>query len=206
MCTPSAKKDNSAKKAKRAEEARQARIEQGQNNIDLAFEGFDNDYFRNYRGDFEGYYLPQLDKQYGNAKKQLTFNLARNGNLEASAGADAYGDAEERYLDARTDVANKALDSVNAFRGRLEDQKSNLYALNASSADPAMAVARSASAASLLSQPPGYGPLSDVFASLLNSGAQTVAAERQGYRGTGTGLFAPPSNNHYGSGYIVPAS
>lgn len=194
MCTPSQKEDKTAKKAKLEEEKRQGRIKQGINNIDLAFEDFNDGYFRNYKNDFQNYYLPQLDEQYGDAKKGMTFNLARSGNLKASTAGDQFGKAEGKYLNARTDIANKALDAANVLRGRIEDQKSNLYALNASSADPGMAISRASAAQSMLSQPQGYSPLGDVFASLLNSGAQVIGAERQGYRGTGTGLFSPGSS------------
>lgn len=210
MCGPSTPKDNSAKKARREEEARQARIHQGVNNIDLAFEGFNKGYFDKYSKDFQGFYLPQLDSQYGDAKRGLTYNLARSGNLEASTGAKSFGDAEEKYLGARTDIADRAFDSVNNLRGRIEDTKSNLYAMNASAADPGQAIARSTASASLVGQPQAKTPLGDVFASLLNGSAQAVGAERQGYRGTGTGLFAPPPgvpsyyNNYQGSAYIVP--
>ena len=209
MCGPSPKKDKAGEKAEEAEWERQSRIKQGMNNIDLAFEGFDSPYFNRYGRDFQNYYLPQLDRQFSNAKKGLTFNLFRTGNQENSTAADQYGNAHELYTGARTDIANKALDATNQLRGRIEDQKTNLYALNSSAADPGRAISSAQSATALLNQPASYAPMTDVFASLLNSGAQAVAAERQGYRGTGTGAFAPPPsypsyyNNYTGSSYIV---
>jgi hypothetical protein len=202
MCPPknssAAAAKKAAKEAKKAEELRQARIAQGQNNIDQSFDGFNDDYFRGFRKDYEGYYLPELDDQYARAREQTTFQLFRQmGGDEHSAGAKKRGRLHRTYLDGRTDVANKALNAVNDLRSRIEDTKSNLYAFNASAADPGQALSRSTALAGNLQQPIGYGPLHDVFASALNSGATVVGAERQGYRGTGTGLFSPKGSDSY---------
>ena len=82
-------------------------------------------------------------------------------------------------------------------RGGGVDARSDLYGQVSMTADPA-AAARSATAqAATLAAPPAFDPYQDVFARSTGMLSQAIAAERQGYGGTGTGYFRPRSN--YGS-------
>lgn len=192
MCLPKAPKDNSAEIARQAEVERQQQIEQGRSAIDQSFAQFDPSYFDRLQGDYTGYYMPQLDQQYGDAKKALIFNLARGGNLDASAGAQQIGNLTRKYKENQAVIGNQAVTTANQQRAQVEQNKSDLYAQLSASADPAAAASTSAARAAALTAPVGYSPLGDLFANFINAGATGVAAERAGYPGFKTGLFAPP--------------
>ncbi len=193
MCvfsTPSIPKDNSAELARKREEERKQRITEGEAKIDTQFEQFDDPYFKRVETAHFGNYAPQLEDQYGDARRKITLSLARTGNLNASSGARTLGDLAETYEKNRVRLGEEALGAANSARSRVEAARSDLYSQNRAAADPS-AAARSALAQSeLLSAPQTFSPLANVFASLINSAATGLAAERAGYRGFNTGLFS----------------
>ena len=194
-------KDNSAELARQEEEARQARIQAGESNIDAQFsQAFSPDYFNNYQTSYEGAYTPDLTDQYQDARKKLTYALSRSGNLTSSSGAEKIGALKGREVSERAAIRNRAMSAVNDLKSRVEHQRNDLYGMNRSAADPSSAAARAAAATGSLQASPTYSPLGDVFASLLNSGTQQLAMESTGrYPGLRTGLF----NNDVNSGSVV---
>lgn len=169
-------KDNSAEIARQEEEARQARIKQGQSAIDTEFAQFDDPFFTNYQNNYTGYYIPQVEDQYQKAREKLTLKLAGSGNLNAGAGADALGDLRSQYELRRGDITNQALDAVNQRKNEIEGIRSDLYNQNRASADPAAAATLAASRSGGLVTPPAYTPIGDLFGNLLQNYAINVAA------------------------------
>lgn len=200
MCTPglfsaSVPKDNSADLARQEEAARQGRIQQGTQSIDQAFSGFDDPYYSNYTKTYEDNYNPQLTTQYNDAYRKLVLGLSHSGNLSSSEGAREIGDLKRTYGDSQAQIANQAVSATNALRGNVEGQRANLLQMNTQAADPSAAGANATAALSGLQAPPTYSPLGDAFASIIGSIPQGVAAEQQGSRGFGTGLFSQPKSS-----------
>lgn len=192
MClSPKVPKDNSAQIAREQEDARQARITQGKSNIDSTFGNFNDDFFGGITKNYNDYYLPQVDEQYNKALEQIKYGLARQGNTESSAAGTKLGDAEKLYLDTRTDIGNKAVKAANDARTNVEQQRSSLYDLNTSAADPSLVASRASAAATGLQAPPALSPIGEVFASLLNQGSNAVSLAQNGYNGWGLNLPTP---------------
>lgn len=194
MCifsAPSPPKDNSAELARQREEERQARIDEGRGEIDEAFKPFDDTYFSGVEKTYSDYYTPQIDDQYADARKKLVLALSRTGNLNAGAGAQQLGSLKQKYDTQSTAYANQARDQANEYRGKIENEKSDLYAQNRSAADPAAIAVDAASRAGTLSTAPSASPIGALFSDVLSNIATGIAAERQGYRGLNTGLFSP---------------
>lgn len=196
-----APKDNSAEIARQQEEARQQRIREGQAQIDQKFSQFNDPYFDQYQQDYLGYYTPQLDRQYQDAKRKSVLGLHRTGNLSSSAGAGKLGDLTRAYSDNRTLLANNALSAVNDLRGRIESTRNDLYSQNRASADPSAAASQAATQVGFLGAPPSFSPLGDIFGNLVSTVSTGLAAERAGYPGFNTGLFSSGG----GSGRVVGA-
>ncbi len=190
MCSSSPPRDNSAEIARQQEAERQARIAEGQAKIDEQFAGFNDDFYNDYQTKYNSFYYPQLDDQYGDARKRLTLQLARTGNLTSSAGANQMGDLQEYYNDQRTGITNQGLNSLNEIRANIDSTKSQLYNDNRSAADPGSAAAAAASAASNLQPGVPDSPLANMFASFF----QNAGGAAQGYnagasqRSTNTGV------------------
>ena len=206
MCMPgllggAPKADNSAEIARQEEAARQARIQAGQTAIDEQFAGFNDDYYKKYETDYLGYYTPQLDEQYADARKKATLKLAGSGGLQTSAGASQLADLFKGYSDQKATLAGSAIDAVNDMRGKIDQNKTDLYGLNRNAADPAQATAMATQRASGI-QPPAFVPLGNVFSDLLQNVGTGIALESRGYPGLGTGLFST-SGGSKGSSKVV---
>lgn len=196
MCFSSSKPpaDNSAELARQREDARVARIREGRANIDQAFAPYDDPFFQGVAKTYSDFYLPQVDDQYKDTRRKLTLNLARSGNLNASAGAGQIGKLTEAYNLQRSAFANRAQDEARTYRGQIEDARNNLYQQNQSAADPSAIAVQAASRAAGFAAPPSPSPLGALFTSLLNSSANFVAADKTGRNNTGLSLFGTPKN------------
>lgn len=155
------------KKLEKQERERQANIKAGKGKIDTAFGQFDDSYYDAYKGDYTGYYFPQIDSQFGDATAKLTAALAGRGMLESTPGINAIGDLTETYNTQRTGIANEAQDAAQKLRANVENNKSDLYALNLSAADPEAANTLAQGRAASLAAPPATSPLTQVFAAAL---------------------------------------
>lgn len=164
-----AKADQQAAELKAEEAARQGRIREGRGVIDTTFNTkFSDDYFKKYQDDYTGYYMPQLDDKFAKTKQDLIYALASSGILGSSAGIEKLAEADKELAAKKLQVSSEATDASNNLRSNVEKQRSGLYALNESSADPAAATSRATAEATALAAPVSYSPLGDVFAGLLN--------------------------------------
>lgn len=200
MCLkPKIPKDNSAEIARQQEEARAAKIREGQSAIDSKFDSqFNDPYFSNIESGYLDYYNPQLQEQYDDAVKQLTYSLARSGNAESTTNNEQFGKLEQKQLEARTKIADDAKAASAKARGDVAQQRSSLYSLNNSAADPNQAASQAAQAALQLAQPQSYSPLGSIFSSLINTGGNIAAvnqAQTGNIYGSGNGPSAPSTTN-----------
>lgn len=203
MCGMKAPKDNSAAIAAQQEQERQARVRAARGEVDKAFEPFTTGYYDDYKTRYLDYYKPQLEEQYGDARKRLVTQLADSGNLAGSEGAKLLGKFNTEYNRKGTQLVDNANAAANDKRAAIENERGNLYNLSASSQDPAMAGAQAGVQASTLQAPPTFSPLSNAFAEFFNNVAVAVANERRGFTGTGTGLFRPAPTGGSGSARYV---
>ncbi len=192
-------KSDASAEMERREISRQHDVDLGKIGIDKAFSGFGDSYYGGYRNDYTGYYNPQLDRQYGRAVDKTTANLAERGILESSVGAQKFADLAKQNADARTNIANEALDASNKLRGQVENAKSSLYSLNEASADPQAINAQAIGQATSLVAPPTYSPLGEVFASALNS----LSNYAQARNNRPTKSYQSPYATGFGSGRVV---
>jgi hypothetical protein len=80
--------------------------------------GFDDAFYNNYKQKILDYYQPDEQKQYDEAQRNLTYNLARAGTLQSSVAGDKQGDlAYNDALQKANIVAN-----ANAQTGQLQTQ------------------------------------------------------------------------------------
>lgn len=178
---------------------RQYAVDLGQVGIDENFKQFNNKYYRKYRNDYKEYYSPQVEDQYAEGTDKLVASLADRGMLESSVGNDAQAQLLDEYQKANTNIANEALDASNKLRSNVESQKSNLYSLNESSADPAGINAQAIGASTALVAPPTYSPLGELFTAVL----QPFMNYQQSSSNTATKTYTSPYTSTTGSGTVV---
>lgn len=172
----SAPVDNSAEIAREEEAKRQARISAGTGAIDSAFSGYNDDFYKKYQGDYTGYYQPHLDDQYSDARKKLTLQLARTGNLTSSSGVNQMQDLQKYYDTQRTGITNQGIDAANRLRADVDARKSQLYSDNRAAADPGSATSAAANAVGALKPAMPTSPLANTFADFFSNLGNTAAA------------------------------
>lgn len=190
-------RDNSAEIARQQEAARQGRITQGQQGIDSAFAGFNDDFYNNYNTQYADYYNPQLDDQYKDAVKRLTLQLAQTGNLTGSVGANQLADLQKYYDTQKLAITNRGTEATNQLRSSIDAKKSQLYSDNRAAADPGAASAAATSAVQFLQPAAPSSPLAAVFGDFFsNLGNVAALNNARTYRqGTGVQSYGKQGNS-----------
>lgn len=158
---------------------------------------FGGDFFNNRRQAYIDYATPQLQKQYQDAQRELTYSLDRGGNLASSTRATQTGDLGALYATNEQAIADKALGYENEARTAVEDARSDLIKTLNTTGDAEGAVTGAINRASALSRPDAYSPLSQLFADFTSTLGTQAAMERaeaasgKNYAKYNTGLFAP---------------
>ncbi|CAK7259095.1 MULTISPECIES: hypothetical protein [unclassified Shinella] len=162
--------------------------------------GFTDDYFKGIRQKYIDYANPQLEDQYGDAQKELTFALARGGLLDSSVRGEKAGELQQLYDLNKQQVADQALAYEGEARNAVEDARSNLIATLNATGDAQGAANSAIARASALSKPAAYSPLAQLFTDFTAGLGTQAALERANYYGGGekprytTGLFTPKNS------------
>jgi hypothetical protein len=191
-----------AAQARNDEQQRQAKIREGTTKVNSIFDGqFNDDYYNKQRDSYINYANPQLEDQYGDAKKELTFALTRSGLLDSSARADKEAELQQQYDLNKQKVADDALAYSTKAKTSVEDARGNLISMLNATGDAEGAANSAISRASALSEPAAYSPLTQLFADFTAGLGTQAALEKANYYSGGqtgakysTGLFAPSSN------------
>jgi hypothetical protein len=142
--------------------------------------GFDDAFYNKYKQNVLDYYMPQVDKQYKDAKNQATYGLARSGNIRSSAANTLTADLANQNDINTAGVRNQADTAAGDLRSQVanEEQKatSQLYATE----DPEVAAQQALSAVQNISlSQPNMSPLSALFNVASIGGANVL----KGYKG-----------------------
>lgn len=184
-----------AKIARVQEAQRQADVRSGTDTINSTFDSqFTPDFFNKQRDNFLSFQLPQLDNQYGDAQRQLTYSLARGGNLDSSTRGFQQGQLQKTYDTQRTSVADNANSYANTAKANVEQARGNLISTLNATGDATQAANSATSQAAILAQPAAYSPIADAFTATTGALAAQAQADRAqaiatGTAGVGSGLF-----------------
>lgn len=169
-----------ARQARLREEERQARLKSGLTNIDSVFSGFDNNFYDARKAAYLGYYRPQIEDQFGQAKDKLTYALARNGILNSTAAADEAARLTKNYADNWASIVSKAEADANALRGQVAGEKSALIQqLNATSDADRVTNDALSRTQMMYQNRPEYNPLGDIFAGVGDAVGNAAWANKQ---------------------------
>lgn len=183
---------NEAKLARQDEQARQERIRTGTERVNGIFDNqFTPEFFDKRRDAYTSYAMPQLQDQYGQAQKELTFALARNGTLNSSVRGQQAGELQKRFDLNGQQIADQAVSSAGEARTATEDARGGLIASLNATGDAQQAASGALARSSALSQPAAFNPLSNLFADLTSAYGQRVEADNFNRYAGGAGLFTP---------------
>lgn len=148
---------------------RRANIETGMGNIDRAFSGFNDNYYNQVGTDYRNYYLPQVNKQAEEARRQMLFNASRAGTRSSSEYNRQLADLDENVRLRTNEIDSGANARINEARADIARQRSNqVSSLNASQGElaansPFLTGQVSATAPTLAA----FSPLGDLFSGLV---------------------------------------
>lgn len=178
-----APKDNTASIMRAQEQERQQNVLRGTGKVDAAFSGFNDDFYKQRETDYTDFYMPQVEQQGRDAGDQLTYSLARGGNLDSSTGAKQAANLTGKINEARGSVAEGAFGASAAARGDVENNRSDLIRMLEGGGNIANAANTAQSRAMQMTRPPPYSPLTDLFSNFTGQLANSVALQGQGYPG-----------------------
>lgn len=186
---------NEAAQARADEQARQDKIRKGTERVNSIFdENFNEDYFDGRREAFLDYSKPQLENQYGDAQKELTFSLARGGNLNSSVRGQKMSELQRLYDTQSKSIADQALAEATQARNAVQDARGGLISTLNATGDAEGAANSALARSAALSQPAAYSPLGQLFTDFTSGLGSQAAAERSFAAGGpapryNTGLF-----------------
>lgn len=193
-----------ADRARDEEQKRQARIRKGTKDIGSLFnKEFNKGFFRDRRNAYLNYANPQLEDQYGNAQKELTFALTRGGLLDSSVRGQKAGELQQQYDTHRQQIADQAVAGEAQARNQVEGARADLIATLNATGDAKGAVNSAMSRAAALSKPEAFSPLAQLFEDFTAGlGAYAARDRANAYAGGNTNqaggrsasLFAPNRN------------
>jgi hypothetical protein len=137
--------------------------------------GFNDDFFNAYKQKVLDYYQPDEQRQYNEAQRDLTYNLARSGMLNSSVAADKQGElAYQDALQKANIVANANAQEGN-LKSQIQSNKQSLINQLYSTEDPTLTanLAESSANATRL-QDPNLTPAASLFAPALTAVGSAV--------------------------------
>ncbi len=165
-----------AEETRAEQERRTAAIAAGKGYIDEAFSAFDDSYFDKLSDSYLSYARPQLDDQYEEARKNITYALARKGTLNSSIAGDQYSKLDKQYATNLTGVMGTGADYANQVRRDVEANRNDATNQLISTGDADATRAASLSAAKTLMLPPSFSPLGALFTNISALAAQNKLA------------------------------
>lgn len=170
---------NEAAMARAEEQARQARIREGMGRIDSTFDSqFTDDFFTGRQNAFLEFATPQLEQQFNDAQRDLTFSLARQGLTDSSVRGQRTAELQRLFDTNRQDIADQALAYSNDSRNAVEDARSDLVRTLNATGDADAAAKAALARASALSQPQAFSPLANLFGDFTRGLGNQFALER----------------------------
>lgn len=202
MCFSRPRVDNSAMvlqqqeaaAARQREADREARIRSGSAAIDSAFAGFDEPFYGQRRDAYMGFYQPQLDERFTDARRELTYALARAGTLNSTVAGDEQARLQRDYDVNRATILSKAEADANSLRTRVGNERSALVSQLNATADADRATNEALSRTRQIYQDqPEYSPLGDIFAGAATGVGQYMAGvnDNRVLAAAGTGGRSP---------------
>jgi hypothetical protein len=162
-----------AAQAQQKEAERQARLASGTQTINDIFTNanFNDDFYNKYGHAITDYQMPQLDTQFSTAKRKLTADLARSGNLLSSDAVRASGLQANEYEAGKNAIQASADQQTGALRQNTAAQKQSAINQLYATEDPTIAANTAASSVQQAQiATPNLQPLSAMFTPIAVGG------------------------------------
>ena len=138
--------------------------------------GFGPDFYQNYTNQILNYYQPDETRQYQEAQRDLTYNLARAGTLDSSYAADAQGNLAYNDAIQKANIVANANQQTGALQSQIASNKQSMINELYSTQDPTLTASMAAdSAAASRLQNPNLTPAAALFTPALTAAGSAVS-------------------------------
>jgi len=193
---------------------RKARIAKGEAQLDEMFAALEG---KRYAGDpvqsapvweehgqaYLDFANPQLDRQFADARGDLTYALSRAGQTQGSVAGDRRSDLELDYGLRQQDVAQTAQEYENTAKANVASQKQNAYQMLSATANPGAATKAAQASLNALQATPSLSPLGMVFQNATAGLAGAVPAYQSGRQNARINNIVYSRDPNQGSASIV---
>jgi hypothetical protein len=188
-------KDNAAREAQEArdlEAKRQADIRTGTQRVNDTFSQYNDDFYDSIAKAYEEYYSPQLGEQFNQAKRSLVLSSPSTGS---SSFARRVGELTRDMQRQQVSLRERGQGAANQQRQSIENSRLSLI----DSVNRGLGVDEAGNMASdrarLLSAPPTYDALPDLFGRFVSGAGNVARAQQAGYTPDMPLLFSTRSSN-----------
>ena len=166
-----------------ASELRQKNIREAQAVVDKYFtpasdgDPFSDGWYSRQRQAYSNYYLPDLEKQYKDARQQLEMNLAQTNPYGSSTNVTSLQRLEDEYKKQYSTINQNADNFTSDLRTQMADARTKAMA-NAGEVSLATTAQQAADAASSAANVAAFSPLGQLFANMVTptvTGLSSVA-------------------------------
>lgn len=187
-----------ARRARKSEEEREARIKKGTVDIRAMFDQkFNGQYYDRALKEQKGAYADEFNTQWETARKGLEAALMRSGLYDSTVGAQKLAAAGKEKDLRQLDVNQRALSAVEGRRANISAAQDNVIGQLRASGDMNAASAGAAAQLAQQSQPIPYSPLGSVFTDFTAGLATQAEQERQGTNRYNLGISTWANPNRY---------
>lgn len=124
--------------------------------VNQTFSQYNQDYYNQYAQDYQNALTPTIDQQYGQAKGNMLFGLARAGQLNSQTHADQQGLLDQTRGQAYATVATQATQAAQNLQQQVGQAQNSLLSQILSTG--------------ALGQPVAPGSIDDINANIANTG------------------------------------
>lgn len=140
--------------------------------------GFDDNFYAGRKQAYLDYANPQLEKQREDAARELTFSLARSGNLDSSARVTKETQLADLFGQRSREVGQQAVQQEADARNAVEGARGDLITMLQATGDAEGAANSAIQRSKALSMTPAYSPLGQLFTDFTSTLGTQAAAER----------------------------
>lgn len=131
-----------------------------------SFKGFTPNFYNKISSDYENYATPQLNRQFDDTNRSMTYGLANRGLLKSGAQTKAMGDLNVTAGMARQQVADNARGAAMTTKQQVEAARDRAIQQLYMTGDPASGMQSAISSASNFQVPQTFTPILNMFSNI----------------------------------------
>lgn len=168
--------------------------------INNSFAGYNDKFYNQRRTDYLNYALPEINKQYGDERKNVIYGLANRGLVKSGAANEQFTNLGKALTTQQQGVVDAADTAVNNLKTQISTAKNTLLSQLGTAASPSTTAVSALSSAATFNVPIQPTVSSNAFGDFANALSTRYQTSNLGATAT-----SPSGGASYtGAGYSAP--